>query len=404
MSKNTETALASQPACAKTGKTKFCSIGGQALLEGIMMKSPSRVAMAVRRPDGKIQVTEGEYTPLTKKKKWYAWPIVRGCISFYESMKSGMESMTYATTALGEIEEEPTKFEKWMSKKLGKSVESIVFGTAIVLGIALAVGLFVLLPSFLGKLIAGEGRTPFVLNLIEGAVRILILIGYMASMNLIKDIRRVFMYHGAEHKTIAAYEDGGPLTVEKVRRMSRLHPRCGTNYLFLVAFISILFYSLVGFTGHWALKSLLKIALLPLVAGASYEVLKAAAKTDNPIARVVRWPGMMLQHITTREPEDSMIEIAITAFELSLRPEEYLNAHPELILTDAKGKELPPAEDEAEKPEGAEEGAARADGQQDGGEADSPPPDPDAAPPSAGQDDQPQGLEGDPPKADAKAV
>lgn len=385
MSKNTDAAPASQPACAKTGKTKFCSIGGQALIEGIMMKSPSRVAMAVRRPDGKIQVTEGEYTPLTKKKKWYAWPIVRGCVSFYESMKSGMESMTYATTALGEIEEEPSKFEKWMSEKLGKSVESIVFGTAITLGIALAIGLFVLLPSFLGKLIAGEGTTPFALNLIEGAVRILILIGYMASMNFIKDIRRVFMYHGAEHKTIAAYEDGGPLTVEHVRRMSRLHPRCGTNYLFLVAFISILFYSLVGFTGHWALKSFLKIALLPIVAGASYEVLKAAAKTDNLAARIVRWPGMMLQHITTREPEDAMIEIAITAFELSLRPEEYLNEHPGLIITDAKGKELSPA-----------------DGRQDGGEEAGPPPDPEPA--SAEQDDQPEVLEGDPQKADAAAV
>lgn len=343
LSNNTNNA--SGQSCAAQGKTKICSIGGQALLEGIMMKSPTRVAMAVRKPDGRIQVTQGEYTPLTKKKKWFSWPVVRGCVSFYESMKSGMESMTYAASAAGEIEEEPSRFEKWMSDKLGKSVESIVFGTAMVLGLALAVGLFVLLPSFLGKLIAGNEATPFVLNLIEGAVRILILIGYMASMNLIKDIRRVFMYHGAEHKTIAAYEESLPLTVENVRKMSRLHPRCGTNYLFLVAFVSILFYSVVGFTGHWALKSLIKIALLPVVAGASYEVLKAAAKTDNIVARVVRWPGMMLQHITTREPEDEMLEIAITAFELALRP-EYLKEHPELIVTDEKGNVVSDADNE----------------------------------------------------------
>lgn len=329
-----------RPACAQSGGTKICSVGGQALLEGIMMKSPGRVAMAVRRPDGKIQVTTEAYTPLTKKKKWFSWPIVRGCVSFYESLKSGMESMTYAASAAGEVEAEPTKFEKWMSQKLGKSVESVVFGAAMALGLALAVGLFVLLPSFLGKLIAGEGTTPFLLNLIEGAVRILILIAYMASMNLIRDIRRVFMYHGAEHKTIACYEANLPLTVENARGMNRLHPRCGTNYLFLVAFVSILFYSVVGFTGHWAVKSLIKIALLPVVAGASYEVLKAAAKAENLPARIVRWPGMMLQHITTREPEDDMLEIAITAFELSLRPEEFLAEHPELVVTDGKGKAL----------------------------------------------------------------
>ncbi|MGI6150912.1 MAG: DUF1385 domain-containing protein [Christensenellales bacterium] len=378
MSKTAENA--SLQTCAKKGKTKICSIGGQALLEGVMMKSPSRVAMAVRRQDGRIQASEGEYTPLTKKKKWYSWPIVRGCVSFYESMKSGMESMTYAATALGEVEEEPSKFE-WMSNKLGKSVESVVFGTAIVLGIALAVGLFVLLPSFLGKLLAGDGATPFALNLIEGGVRILILIGYMASMNLIKDIRRVFMYHGAEHKTIAAYEEGLLLTVENVRPMSRLHPRCGTNYLFLVAFISILFYSVVGFTGHWALKSLLKIALLPLVAGASYEVLKAAAKSDHILARVARWPGMMLQHITTREPEDDMLEVSIAAFELALRPEEYLKEHPELIVTDTKGRILSRAKEE--------EPACAA----DQGET----------PPSDGEE-QAQVLKGDSKKADAEAV
>lgn len=354
MNKNENNSCGTDSPSRKKGGAKYCSIGGQALLEGIMMKSPARVAMAVRRPDGKIQVTESEYTPLTKKKKWYSWPIVRGCIAFYESIKGGMESMTYSTTALGEIEEEPSKFDVWLSKKLGKSIESIVFGVAMLLGLALAIGLFVMLPAFLGKLIAGDSASPFVINLIEGAVRIVILVGYMASMNFIKDIKRVFMYHGAEHKTIATYEAGMALTVENVKTHSRFHPRCGTNYLFLVAFISILFYSLVGFTGHWAIKTLLKIALLPVVAGASYEVLKAAAKSDSLLCRIVRWPGMMLQRITTREPDDSMMEIAITAFELALNPGEYLAAHPELIVTDAKGNVIG-NEAESEKDAGSSE-------------------------------------------------
>ena len=312
----------------------YCSIGGQALLEGIMMKSPRFMTMAVRRPDGRIQTKCDTYTPLSKKNKFFSLPVVRGCVNFVESMMTGMQTMNYAAGVQGEIEEEPGKFEKWLSDKLGKSIEDIVVGVAMVLGVLLAVGLFVLLPAFLGKLICGQSPNALVLNLVEGAIRVAILILYMWGITFMKDLKRLFMYHGAEHKTIAAYEAGEELTVENVKKHSTLHPRCGTNYLFLIVMISILFYAVVGFTGHWAVKTLLKIALLPVVAGVSYEVLKAAAKSDSLLCRIARWPGMMLQHITTKEPDDDMIEIAITAFELSLDPESYYEKHPELMRDD----------------------------------------------------------------------
>ena len=314
----------------------YCSVGGQALLEGIMMKSPENIAVAVRRPDKKIQVRVDPYVPMTKRKKWYGYPVVRGLVSFAEAMQAGMKTMSYATIALGEEEEEPTKFEKWMSEKLGKNVEDIIMGIGMVLGVALAVGLFFLLPSFLGSLFGRLfGVTgAFWINLIEGLVRIGILIGYMAAISLIKDIKRMFSYHGAEHKTIATYEAGEPLTVENVKKHSRLHPRCGTNYLFLVMFISILFYALVGFTGHWLVKTLIKLALIPVIAGVSYEVLKAAAKTDCLLARIIRWPGMQMQHITTKEPADDVIEVAIVAFQLAMDPHYYDEGDERLIWFD----------------------------------------------------------------------
>lgn len=310
------------------GSCTISSVGGQALLEGVMMKSPKYMAMAVRRPDGTIDKTSKAYTPWTKRNKFFGLPIVRGCVSFVESLSEGMRTMTYAAEIAGEETEEPTKFEKWLSEKMGKAVEDIVIGVAMVLGVALAVGLFFLLPTFLGKLIAGNASN-LAVNLVEGLLRVAILIGYMAAISLMKELRRVYMYHGAEHKTIACYEAGEPLTVENVRTKTRFHARCGTNYLFLVMMVSILFYALVGFNGHWAVKAAVKIACLPIVAGLAYEVLKAAAKGDGIVQRVVRWPGLMLQRLTTREPDDGMIECAITAFELALDPEAYWSAHPD---------------------------------------------------------------------------
>ncbi len=227
------------------GSCTISSVGGQALLEGVMMKSPKYMAMAVRRPDGTIDKTSKAYTSWTKRNKFFGLPIVRGCVSFVESLSEGMRTMTYAAEIAGEETEEPTKFEKWLSEKMGKAVEDIVIGVAMVLGVALAVGLFFLLPTFLGKLIAGNASN-LVINLVEGLLRVAILIGYMAAISLMKELRRVYMYHGAEHKTIACYEAGEPLTVENVRTKTRFHARCGTNYLFLVMMVSLLFSMATG--------------------------------------------------------------------------------------------------------------------------------------------------------------
>lgn len=308
---------------------RISSIGGQALMEGVMMKSPTGIAMAVRKESGEILAKYEDYQPWNKKNRFFSMPIVRGCVNFVESMVVGMNAMTFSAEALELEEEEPTKFELWLSKKFGLGIEKIVIGVAVVMAVILAVGLFIALPSFIGSMLVGMRGSVFLTNIIEGVTRIAIFLGYLFMVSKMKDIKRVFMYHGAEHKTIACYESRLPLTVENVAKQNRLHPRCGTNYLFLVMAVSILFYSCLGFNGHWALKILIRIAFLPVVAGLSYEVLKAASASNSLWARIVRWPGLKLQLITTSEPDDSMMEIAIHSFELALDPQAYYNQHPD---------------------------------------------------------------------------
>lgn len=298
-------------------------------MEGVMMKSPTAVAMAVRKEDGSMITKVEPYEPWSKRNRFFSLPIVRGCVSFVESLVTGMKAMTFSTEALDLEEEEPSKFEIWLSEKLGKGIDQVVIGIAVVFSVILSVGLFIALPSFLSSLIMGAGASALVSNLLEGLLRVLIFIGYLLAVSQMKEIKRVFMYHGAEHKTIACYEADLPLTVENARKMRRLHPRCGTNYLFLVMMVSILFFSLLGFTGHWALKILLRIVCLPIVAGLSYEVLRAAGASDSILARIVRWPGMKLQLITTKEPDDSQLEVAILAFELAEDAKAVYAKHPE---------------------------------------------------------------------------
>jgi uncharacterized protein YqhQ len=302
-------------------KPNFCSIGGQALLEGVMMRGPKGYAMAVRKEDGTIIKKFEDYIDPTKKNKFLGLPIVRGCVSFVESLRIGMKTLTYSANVLELEEEEPSKFEKWLSRKLGKGVDQIVIGVAMVLAVALAALLFFVLPTFLGSLVSKflHGSV-LITNLLEGLIRVAIFIVYLAAVSRMKDIQRTFMYHGAEHKTIACYEAGLELTPENAGRMKRFHPRCGTNYLFLVMAVSILFFALVGFNGHWAIKALIRIICLPLVAGLSYEVLKAAAKSNSLLARIARWPGLQLQRLTTKEPTEDMLEVAIVAFKGALDP------------------------------------------------------------------------------------
>ena len=302
---------------------KVCSIGGQAVMEGVMMKSPTWVAMAVRRADGTIATSYDNWTTRAKKGTFLGLPIIRGVVTFIESLSTGMTTLTESAKLAGEdIDEEPTRFEKWLSEKLGKSVESVVVGIAVLLAVVLSVGLFFLLPLGISSLIFGglADVAGVWKSLTEGLIRLIIFIGYIMLCASIKDVKRTFMYHGAEHKTIACYEAEEELTPDNAMKHSRLHPRCGTNYLFLVMAVSILFFAAIGWNASFALRLVMRIAFLPIVAGLSYEVLRFAAKYDNAFTRIIRAPGMALQRITTKEPTEDMLEVAITAFNLALDP------------------------------------------------------------------------------------
>lgn len=300
-----------------------CAVGGQAVMEGVMMKSPTGVALAVRRADGIIATRYDNWTTKAQKGTFWGLPIIRGVVTFIESLTTGMNTLTESAKLAGEdIEEEPTKFEKWLSEKLGKSVESVVIGIAVILAVALSVGLFFMLPLGISSLVFGKAASVAGVwkSLTEGLVRLIIFIGYLLLCSRIKDVKRTFMYHGAEHKTIACYEAEEELTPENAARHSRLHPRCGTNYLFLVMAVSILFFAAIGWNANFAVRLAMRIAFLPVVAGLSYEVLRFAARHDNWLTRIIRAPGMALQRITTKEPTPDMLEVAIAAFNLAMDP------------------------------------------------------------------------------------
>jgi len=289
-------------------------------MEGVMMRTPDGdVALAVRKADGTI---ETEYEPKKKKTVHPAlkWPIIRGVVAFVDALATGMKMTTRSAELYGEeIDEEPSRFEKWIAEKTGKSAMDVAIVVAVVLAVGLAIALFVFLPSLTTQLIPWKDTAPRIWkSLTEGFVRLLIFLLYITSISLMKDIRRVYMYHGAEHKTIACYEHEAELTPENAMKYSRLHPRCGTNYLFLVMAVSILFFAALPYTENLLLRLLTRLLFLPLVAGLAYEVLKLAAASDKLWARIIRAPGLGLQYLTTREPTPDMIEVAIEAFNLAM--------------------------------------------------------------------------------------
>lgn len=290
------------------------SIGGQAVLEGIMMKGPKKSCIAVRKPDGTIVTEESENHPLKERYPIAGLPIIRGFLNMVAMMAEGFHAIDYSARFQEDEDEdyEPGKFEQWLEKKIGaKKIESAIFTISIVIGVLLAVGLFIILPAFLAGLL--PERVPRLAeNLIEGVIRIVLFVFYMWLVSLMKDIRRTYEYHGAEHKTIFCYEKGLELTVENVRVQQREHPRCGTSFLFVIMIISILVFSVISVQSK-LLRILLRVVLLPLVIGLSYEVIKITGRSDGVLSRVVSWPGRMLQHLTVLEPDDSMIEVAITA-------------------------------------------------------------------------------------------
>ena len=294
-------------------------IGGQALIEGVMMRGIDKSAMAVRLPNGSIDVEVWD-TNNGKNAPWYKkTPFVRGVFNFVSSMVEGYKCLSKsADKAMQGIEddEEPSKFEKWITEKLGDKFMGVLMGISMVFGVVLALALFIFLPSFITKLFSGVlEMSDFVKTLIEGLLKIVIFALYIGLTGLMKDIRRTYEYHGAEHKTIACYEACEDMTVENVRKHSRFHPRCGTSFIFLVIFISILLNSVLQLPWeNIMLRVVIKLLLLPVVMGITYEIIKIAGRYDNPVTKVISAPGLWLQRLTTREPDDSQIEVALASF------------------------------------------------------------------------------------------
>ncbi len=372
---------------------KRTDIGGQAVIEGVMMRSEKGTALVVRRSDGTLAKEFHHQRTRYKKGSFPTWPVVRGVYAFFKALSDGMNITTRAAEIFGEEEEEPTKFEKWLAKRFGKSAMDIMKWIAIVLAVVFAIGLFFLLPIgiiSLLELVFGK-MSPVLSAIVQGLVRLVIFLLYIYAISKIKDIRRVFMYHGAEHKTIACYEAELPMTPENAQKCTRLHPRCGTNYLFLTMAVSIIVTTVVsalctlipGFTAwHDAsgLNSFLfriaRIVLILPIAGISYEVLKAAAKRDNLVCRIARAPGLALQHLTTKEPTEDMLEVAIASFELALHPpkgdlefDTKANApEPDRKIEPEEIPEPEPAEEQPEEAETAADEASDADAGEGGDE------------------------------------
>lgn len=313
----------------KDKKVKKTSIGGQAVLEGVMMRGRCGVATAVRDSDGIIRIEAERITPPEKKSVFVRLPIIRGIVNFFSSLVTGTKILMRSAEVYGGDDDEPSKFEKWLAKTFKIDVMDVVLFFGVALGLVFSIALFFILPTFLGGLIgkAAPNMPPIVKNLIEGGIRILIFVGYILFTSLLKDIKRTYMYHGAEHKTITCYEKGLDLTVENVKKCRRVHDRCGTTFMFFVMFVSILVYSVFGaifpvLNENVGLKMLFRIVLLPLIAGLSYELLKLLAKTDSPLVLPLKAPGLLLQMLTTKEPDEQMMEVAIAAFDKVLKMDE----------------------------------------------------------------------------------
>lgn len=304
-------------------KTHKTSVGGQALIEGIMMQGPKGMATAVRKPDGEILTEYHEVKRIRDKAKFLGWPLLRGAVNFFESMVIGYKTLMYSAEVSGmeDIEEEEmSKFEKWLTDKLGDKLMRVVTGIASVLGIALAFLIFFYLPVLLFNLLNTHfdgALTPWQ-GTIEGVSKMIIFIVYIALVSQMKDIKRTFMYHGAEHKSIACYEAGDELTVENVKKHTRFHPRCGTSFIFVMLIFSVIFYSILAklfvfIATQRVLWMLLKLVFLPILMGLGYEFIRYAGKHDNLLVKIVSAPGLWMQRLTTKEPDDEMIEVGIAA-------------------------------------------------------------------------------------------
>lgn len=302
---------------------RYSGIGGQAVLEGIMMKNGEQYAIAVRKPDGEIEVEVDTYHSVIHGSKLLKIPFVRGIFNFVDSLILGMKSLNFSSTFYEDEDAKETVVDKALDKVSKDRAEKIFTTLVTVFSLVLAVGIFMVLPYFLTSLFQDYIRNASLMAIIEGVIRIVIFVLYVLAISLMKDIRRVYMYHGAEHKCIDCIEKGRPLTVRNVMRSSKQHKRCGTSFMLFVMFVSIILFFFIRVENP-VYKVLLRIALIPVIAGISYEIIRLAGKSDNILVRLISAPGLMLQRLTTKEPDESMVEVAIVAVEAVFDWKKYL--------------------------------------------------------------------------------
>lgn len=331
----------------KENNPRLGKVGGQAVLEGVMMKSGDDVSLAVRRPDGKIDVKNSKFTSLRKKNKLYNFPIIRGCVNMVEMMKLSFANLEDSAAMNGIDTDEPeTRFEKWLVRRFGDKLMKAVMSVGMVLGVILSVALFMVLPNVatmgLGALAEhfGETQIPsFVQNLIAGFIRILIFVVYLLLTSLMKDIRRTYEFHGAEHKSVACYEAGLELTPENAKKCSRFHPRCGTSFIFVMLIISILVTAFINWNTWPKIAIILtKLAMVPVIVGIGFEFLMLAGKHPNPVTKALSAPGLWMQRITTKEPDESQLEVALAALKCAM-PDEFPDERAKYEIKEENGQD-----------------------------------------------------------------
>ena len=319
---------------------KCVSVGGQAVMEGVMMQSPERIAMAVRRTDGKVALTVKPVKKLSDKYPILGWPIIRGVVNFVAQLYSGVKMLAESAEMGGMEEEEPSAFEKKVAEFLHMKPDDVMMICAVLLAIVLMVGLFFVIPTGIESLLKRFITNSFLLNLIGGVTRMGMFLAYVLLVSRMKEIHRVFQYHGAEHKSIFCLENGKELTVENAQTFTTLHPRCGTSFLVIVFTISIIIFTFLGTdSGNVFLRVGSRLLLLPLTAGVSYELLKWLGRAeDTPLVRALKWPGLMMQKLTTAQPDDEMVEVALIALKAALGMPDALPDHlnPDIAVEEEK--------------------------------------------------------------------
>ena len=308
---------------AKKKKMKYSGIGGQAVLEGIMMKNKDQYAVAVRKPDGEIEVEVEHYIGIVHGSKLLNVPFIRGIFQFVDSLILGMRSLNFSATFYEDEDAKETVADKAFNKMFKDKADKVFSAIVMVFSFVLAIAIFMVLPYYVTSLFEEYIRNASFMAIIEGVLRIVIFVGYVLSISLMKDIRRVYMYHGAEHKCINCIEKGRPLTVRNVMRSSKQHKRCGTSFLLFVMLVSVILFFFIRVESP-VYRVLVRIALIPVIAGISYEIIRLAGRSNNILVRIISAPGMWLQRLTTREPDESMVEVAIAAVEAVFDWKAYL--------------------------------------------------------------------------------